>query len=205
MPGHVPREAADDETDTLMPVKLLAGDRQLGGAMSWSQPAGLAPFPPRLPFAGLPVPEEVKVTRQVLAEPSADLAGHTWATLADGTPLVTEAAHGAGRIVLFHVTANADWSNLPLSGLFVEMLRRLVALSVGVAATRSNAVLAPAETLGWLWAAGQPPPAATGLRRPSSPSASLAAPSAGPVWTGERPAGAEPGHQCCRRPRRPRR
>ena len=40
---------------------------------------------------------EVKVNRQVLAEPSADLAAHTWAALADGTPLVTEATEGAGR------------------------------------------------------------------------------------------------------------
>ena len=54
---------------------------------------------------------------------------------------------GAGRVVLFHVTANADWSNLPLSGLFVEMLRRLVDLSVGVASTQGTATLAPAETL----------------------------------------------------------
>ena len=30
--------------------------------------------------------------------------------------------------MLFHVTANSDWSNLPLSGLFVEMLRRVVTL-----------------------------------------------------------------------------
>ena len=48
--------------------------------------------------------------------------------------------------MLFHVTANADWSNLPLSGLFVDMLRRLVALSVGVAPISDNTVLAPAET-----------------------------------------------------------
>ena len=36
---------------------------------------------------------------------------------------------GKGTVVLFHVTANADWSNLPLSGLFVEMLRRIVDLA----------------------------------------------------------------------------
>ena len=41
------------ETDPLLPVKLLGGDRQLGGAMSWSKPAGLAPFPADSPFAGL--------------------------------------------------------------------------------------------------------------------------------------------------------
>ncbi len=151
------------ETDPLLPVPLLGGDRQLGGALSWSEPAGLAPFPPSSPFAGLAIPPEVKVTRQVLAEPSAALDTHTWAQLADGTPLVTEATRGAGRIVLFHVTANADWSNLPLSGLFVEMLRRLVALSAGVATPAGNTVLAPAETLDGYGLLATPPESATGL------------------------------------------
>jgi Domain of unknown function (DUF4159)/Aerotolerance regulator N-terminal len=151
------------ETDPLLPVKLLSGDRQLGGALSWSEPAGLAPFPTGSPFVGLGVTEEVTVNRQVLAEPSTDLAAHTWATLADGTPLVTESTKGAGRIVLFHVTANADWSNLPLSGLFVDMLRRLVALSVGVAAAEGHTLLAPAETLDGFGLLSAPPPAAAGL------------------------------------------
>ena len=105
----------------------------------------------------------MKVTRQVLAEPSASLGVHTWATLVDGTPLVTEATRGAGRIVLFHVTANADWSNLPLSGLFVEMLRRLVALSAGVATPSEATVLAPAETLDGYGLLSTPPESATGL------------------------------------------
>ncbi|MGE0221832.1 MAG: DUF4159 domain-containing protein [Acetobacteraceae bacterium] len=156
-------EAPIGETDALMPLKLLGGDRQLGGALSWNEPAGLAPFPPTSPFAGLEVPEEVKVTRQVLAEPSADLSAHSWAVLQDGTPLVTQAARGAGRIVLFHVTANADWSNLPLSGLFVDMLRRLVALSAGVTSVADKTVLAPAEALDGFGLLSAPGLAATGV------------------------------------------
>ena len=152
------------ETDPLMPVKLLGGDRQLGGALSWAEPAGLAQFPASSPFAGLPVPDEVKVNRQVLAEPSADLAAHTWAALADGTPLVTQATRGAGRIVLFHVTANADWSNLPLSGLFVDMLRRLVALSAGVADDGRQRGAGAGRDAGRLWAAVA---AAAGRHRPA--------------------------------------
>ena len=155
--------AAPAPVDRLMPEPLLAEDRQLGGALSWSQPAKLAAFPPNSPFAGLAVPDEVQVTRQVLAQPSAQLADHSWARLTDGTPLVTEASRGAGRVVLFHVTANADWSNLPLSGLFPDMLKRLVALSAGVAATPDAAILSPAETLDGLGVLGPPPPAATGL------------------------------------------
>ena len=151
------------DTDPLLPVKLLGGDRQLGGALSWNEPARLAAFASTSPFAGLQTPGDVTVNRQVLAEPTADLAAHTWATLADGTPLVTEGAKGAGRIVLFHVTANADWSNLPLSGLFVDMLRRLVALSVGVATPEGHNMLAPAETLDGFGQLSPPPQSATGL------------------------------------------
>ena len=149
--------------DPLMPERLLAEDRQLGGALSWSQPAKLAAFPANSPFTGLSVPDEVTVNRQVLAEPSAQLGDHTWARLRDGTPLVTEASQGAGRVVLFHVTANADWSNLPLSGLFPDMLRRLVALSAGVSAASDAGPLSPAETLDGFGVLGAPPPAATGL------------------------------------------
>ncbi len=150
--------------DPLLPVRLLAGDRQLGGALSWSHPEALAAFPADSPFAGLAVADDVTVNRQVLAEPSARLSGQSWARLRDGTPLVTEAAHGAGRIVLFHVTANADWSNLPLSGLFVDMLRRLVQLSAGVATTADATPLAPATTLDGFGALGTPPPSAIPLR-----------------------------------------
>jgi hypothetical protein len=57
------------------------------------------------------------------------LTDNTWATLADGTPLVTAARRGKGLIVLFHVTADTRWSNLPLSGTFVEMLKRIVDLA----------------------------------------------------------------------------
>ncbi|MCW8087269.1 DUF4159 domain-containing protein [Sabulicella glaciei] len=148
-----------EETDALLPVRLRA-ERQLGGSLSWEQPQRLAPFPETSPFAGLPIPAEVSVTRQVLAEPSADLAPRIWARLADGTPLVTGQARGRGRVVLFHVTANAEWSDLPLSGLFVQMLRRLVALSGGVAGNEAEGTLAPVEALDGFGRLVPPPPGA---------------------------------------------
>lgn len=112
--------------DDLLPVMLRSGGRSLGGALSWSSPQTLAAFDEASPFAGLDIPADIKINRQVLADPAqlgTDV--QVWARLADGTPLVTAARRGEGRIVLFHVTANSDWSNVPMSGLFVEMLRRL--------------------------------------------------------------------------------
>src|SRR5579862_5036019 len=135
-----PRLAASD--DDLVPVKLRRGGRILGGSLSWDKPQPLAAFSRDSPFNGMPVPDDVTVTRQVLAEPDATLSDNTWATLADGTPLVTAARHGKGLIVLFHVTGDTRWSDLPLSGAFVEMLRRIVAL----AGTTSVTDAAKAET-----------------------------------------------------------
>ena len=123
-----PRLAAADDDD-LVPVKLRRGGRILGGALSWDKPQPLAAFSRGGPFAGMPVPNDVTVNRQVLAEPDAALSDNTWATLADGTPLVTAARRGKGLIVLFHVTGDTRWSNLPLSGSFVEMLKRVAALA----------------------------------------------------------------------------
>ncbi|PYB75551.1 DUF4159 domain-containing protein [Rhizobium wuzhouense] len=140
-----PRLAAAPADDPLVPVMLRQGERALGGALSWAEPQPLADFPTFGPFAGMPKPQGILVKRQVLAEPSPDLAARTWASLADGTPLVTVQEKRAGRVVLFHVSAEATWSDLPISGTFVEMLRRIVQLTrVGAAQTDTAQSTAPA-------------------------------------------------------------
>lgn len=131
-----PRLAASG--DDLVPVRLRRGGRILGGSLSWERPQGLAAFPREGAFAGMPVPNDVTVSRQVLAEPEAGLSERTWAALADGTPLVTAMRKGKGLIVLFHVTADTRWSDLPLSGAFVDMLRRIVALAGGNVAQQAG-------------------------------------------------------------------
>ena len=112
-----------------MPVRLRAGGRTVGGAMSWGEPKSLAPFPEESPFFGLEISDDVTVSAQVMAQPDPTLASRVIAQLTDGTPLVTRKRIGAGQVVLFHVTANAEWSTLPLSGLFVQMLERLAVSS----------------------------------------------------------------------------
>jgi hypothetical protein len=113
------------DEDPLLPVRLREGGRTVGGAMSWGEPKALAPFPEGSPFFGLTAPSDVVVREQVLAQPDPDLAERTIAALDDGTPLMTRKILGGGQVVLVHVTANAEWSSLPLSGLFVQMLERL--------------------------------------------------------------------------------
>jgi len=166
-----PRLAASQ--DSLVPVRLREGGRTLGGALTWEKPQKLASFAANGPFAGLAVPDDVTITRQVLAEPDERLAARSWAALADGTPLVTGERRGRGALVLFHVNANTRWSNLPLSGTFVEMLRRLGDLgSATPAAMRADnadpgsELLPPRLTLNGFGEAGAPHPQARPLDGP---------------------------------------
>jgi hypothetical protein len=163
-----PRLAQGD--DDLVPVKLRRGGRSLGGSLTWEKPQHLAAFTADGPFAGLSVPKDVTVSRQVLAEPDAVLATKSWASLEDGTPLVTGEHRGKGVVSLFHVSADMRWSDLPMSGTFVEMLRRVVDLSgytstpgAGVAGEASKETVAPLHTLDGFGAFGPPPPTAKPL------------------------------------------
>ncbi len=155
--------AADD----LLPVRLRRNGRVLGGAMSWETPKALAEFEAASPFYGLPASKDASVQRQVLAEPEPGLVQKTWARLSDGTPLVTAERRGKGLIVLFHVNADTSWSNLPISGLFVDMLKRVLEMSGEsaplaeegeTAAVGDARVLAPFEALDGFGALGAPGP-----------------------------------------------
>lgn len=125
--------------DDLLPVKLREGDRNLGSALSWETPQSIQSISDKSPLAGLKADGRITVNRQVLAEPDANLPEKTWVSLGDGTPLITAIHRGKGLIILFHVTANADWSNLALSGTFVEMLQRIVDLAPAAGSNTASA------------------------------------------------------------------
>lgn len=127
----------------LLPVDLLQGVRTLGGALSWKAPTNLSPFPDHSPFFGLSVPGDISIKRHILARPEPALVQKTWASLGDGTPLITAQEKGKGRIVLFHISGAPNWSNLPLSGTFEIMMTRLLSLSTGLQIENQNQDLAP--------------------------------------------------------------
>lgn len=136
-----PRLAA--QNDSLLPVPLRRTSRALGGALAWDDPQAIAPFSENSPFAGLPVPDDALVRQQVLAQPAADLQAHTWARLADGSPIVTAAGRGQGTLILFHVTAGPDWSDLPFSATYAQMLRRAIAAGRGEVAEDGEGSFVP--------------------------------------------------------------
>lgn len=149
--------------DDLVPVQLRGGGRAIGGALSWETPQTLAPFETDSPFFGLEISDEVTISQQVMAEPGIETDTKSWARLEDGSPVVTAAPRGDGLVVLFHVTAGPEWSNLALSGLYVDMLRRILPLA-------KNRAQPSEETEGGEWVANS---VLNGFGRFDSPEASV--------------------------------
>ncbi|PIB26077.1 LytTR family transcriptional regulator [Amylibacter kogurei] len=143
-PNLISSGIGQSENHPLLPVRLRSGGRSVGGAMSWGEPRKLQEFSKESPFFGLKIPDDVDVNSQVVAQPDPDLAARVIASLDDGTPLVTSQNIGQGRVVLFHVTASTKWSNLPLSGLFVQMLERL-------AITAKTSAVDSQDVAGTIW------------------------------------------------------
>ncbi|HRC26091.1 MAG TPA: DUF4159 domain-containing protein [Alphaproteobacteria bacterium] len=147
----------------LLPVALRGAGRSLGGRMSWTTPLSLGAFPADSPLADLAIPEDVKVRRQVLSQDSEDPSVEIWMRLSDGTPLLTAQARDRGRVVLLHTTAGPEWSDLALSGLYVDLLRRMASLSAAPAGAPSQdadgaRVLQPLEVLDGAGVAVKPGP-----------------------------------------------
>ena len=124
-----PKMTEGQAASFLTPVPLRLNTRSTEGSLSWENPPKLKEFPETSPLFGLNVHEDIAVRQQILAEPVEDLGGKTWALLDDGTPLITAAPLDKGLLVMVHTAASPDWSDLPLSGTYVEILRRIVSLS----------------------------------------------------------------------------
>ncbi len=155
---------AGETGDPLVPAPLRRSSRAIGGTLTWEDPQPLGAFPDASPFAGLTPPGDIRVRQQVLARPGPELARRTWARLADGSPLVTADRRGEGTLVLFHVTAGPDWSDLPYAGVFVDMLRRSIAAGRGEAISDEEGLYSPSLTLNGAGQLTQPSAGATPLR-----------------------------------------
>ena len=122
-----PARGSPPATTTSCRCGCAAAGATSAARSSWDTPRTFAPFTRESPFFGLPIPADLGVRRQILAEPDGDLAeqdlGGARRTARRSSP---PASAARGLLVLFHVTADTTWSNLPLSGLFVDMLRRVV-------------------------------------------------------------------------------
>jgi hypothetical protein len=74
--------------------------------------------------------------------------GRVLAKLGDGKPFLVEGSVGAGKVLLFCVSAGAAWSNLPVRNLFLPMVQQVVYCLAGRVERRSDYVVgSPVEIM----------------------------------------------------------
>ncbi|MEZ5815143.1 MAG: DUF4159 domain-containing protein [Alphaproteobacteria bacterium] len=121
-----PNMAQSRERDVLVPLALRPETRSVQGSLSWGKPLKVKPLAPESPLYGLDVDEDIEVSEQILPALDGTMDDKVWAALEDGTPLVTGAQQGSGLLVMVHTSASPAWSNMPLSGFYVQLLKRLL-------------------------------------------------------------------------------
>ena len=121
-----PNMLASRTAQSLVPVPLRLSGRSMEGALTWDTPKMVESFSGGL--ADL-TPSNITVNTQILAQPISGLDDKIWARLEDGTPLITADRLDQGLLVFVHTTASAQWSDLALSGTYVDLLNRIVSLS----------------------------------------------------------------------------
>jgi len=119
---------ANNSISFLPASNLLMAVRNLGGPLIMEEALKISPFKKTSIFHGLPVPKDITFKKQLIIDSNNNNLLIA-ASLSDNTPLVSLGNIEKGKVFLFHITANNDWSNLPLSSLFSEMLQRIILLS----------------------------------------------------------------------------
>ena len=119
---------AGEKSDFLTYQATFGRTRYIDGQLTINNKLFINAFEKDSIFYGIEVPEDINIKKQLIFDSSSNQP-KVLAKLSDNTPLVSIKKFGEGEIILFHVGANNDWSNLPMSSLFPDMLNRILLLS----------------------------------------------------------------------------
>ncbi len=140
-PDEMNRSLSADPAEGLLPA-VLGPPADLGGGPEDLVP--LAEFEAaHALFADLPAEALEDLprihARRAISADAGPAGGRVVARLRNGAPLIVEKTVGAGRTLLVTVTADADWTNLPLRPMFLPLLHRaLLLLAGGEAGARAH-------------------------------------------------------------------
>lgn len=121
-----PELMSDSRIQSLMPFPLRQKPRELAGPLSWTGTLELSKF--KGPLKELEANEKIYVNKQLLPKSAIFEAEKVWAELSDGSPFISGHKVGKGYVTVVHVSAEATWSSLPLSGLLEKVLHQFAKL-----------------------------------------------------------------------------
>ena len=108
-----------DEKNYFQSLRNIAKDFSIQSKLS------ISPFKKNTLLSSLNIPKDLTFEKQLILDNyGSDII--VLASLEDKSPLITMKHVGYGKVILFHVTSNNEWSNLPLSSLFRDIISKLL-------------------------------------------------------------------------------
>lgn len=146
------------KNDPLLPLDLRKGVHSF--SLDEDKHARIDQFDPSSPLRGIQMDSSAEIHKQIMVEPGPDVSKKIWASLDDGSPLVSADQRGEGRVVLFHSSANTAWGEFSLSDNFVDILLEVVssAKSIEESEALDLKALPPFLTMNGYGAIENPPP-----------------------------------------------
>ena len=102
--------------------------RNMGKDLSIQNKISIQNFDKNSLFSSLTIPKDLEFTKQLILD-NLNSEIKILASLQDQSPLISMKNVGKGKVILFHVTSNNEWSNLPLSSLFQDLISKLLLIS----------------------------------------------------------------------------
>ena len=102
--------------------------RNIEGQLTINNKLFISEFEKDSIFSGLQIPQDIIIKKQLIFDTYSKQVT-LLAKFNDNTPFVSMKKFGEGKIILFHIGANNDWSNLPISSLFPDMINRVLLFS----------------------------------------------------------------------------
>ncbi len=119
----------------------------LDGELSFEKDLSIKEINNRGVLKGLKIPKNLKVKKYLEIPQKNDDQLNSWVILNNGAPIITHKNYKDGNIILVHLPANNEWSNLSLSIFFPDFLRKVIEMSRGVDVKQVKEVLKPYKIL----------------------------------------------------------
>lgn len=118
------------------------------GELSFKRNLSIAQITKQSPITDFEIPERIKINKYIEIPNNIDNSKlKYWVRLDNGAPLITESSYQKGNLILVHLPANNEWSNISLSIFFPDLLKRIIQISRGIDAEEVQQIFKPFKIL----------------------------------------------------------
>lgn len=118
------------------------------GELSFKRNLSIAQISGKSPIRDFEIPKKIKINKYIEIPKNIDnLKLKFWVKLDNGAPLITQRPYEKGNLILVHLPANNEWSNISLSIFFPDLLNKIIQISRGINAEEVQQIFKPLKIL----------------------------------------------------------